>query len=630
MPVTNVSAAASFYLSSLQPLGYRYISQVQHNLSNGKSSTSVGLGPEHTNRVDLFLSQSGGRGFQSSSTHPAHVVFPASSQLAVRKCYSAALAAGGTPVMPPSTQQGGEGMFAAVVSDADGNKVEVCYGDSVPQGTAQPNGDSVSARGDSPAGSTIQQWRETVADSHGRTTKAPPSAAKFAQTQTTPPAASAAPSGHSSTRRSSHSTTKPPSASGSTKSRTANNLMSKVEAPGGNKTVVGTIIGAAAGAALAYTMSRSKQDSARREDEYHTRLDTRDRLKAEAREHSALLEANGDNSPWRSKARSSTHRNNYIADRDSGYYSNASHRDNSPVDGALIRRGFTFPEAGKYGDMSIQGRRSVSTHPNDRPGSATTRRLIEYPDRHSPSPRSVSTRPANYRRGSYSDSGRSHSTIKPAKPFPPPPASSYSTRSARYTAHSIAPPSPPPPVPLLTAESSHSRRGSHSSSRRASHDQSYNAASPENQPPPRSTASRRSGPPPSSYTIKNSESYHTARTTNTRARATSSPQQYKRSTTVYPATPPPAPPSALTARALSTHSAEAHAPRTDSRFDDLESLCPDDSISNVPEPEVRLPARSRSVRDSYAGRMANHGSYAARMMGERGHGPGRRSGVAAG
>ncbi|KAI7558369.1 hypothetical protein KC319_g22796, partial [Hortaea werneckii] len=86
LTVSHIPSATSFYLQTLQPLGYHFIAQ---------SGDSIGLG---VTTADLFLTQEP----KGASVSPTHIAFAADSRLAVRNCYAAALSAGAYPSGAPS------------------------------------------------------------------------------------------------------------------------------------------------------------------------------------------------------------------------------------------------------------------------------------------------------------------------------------------------------------------------------------------------------------------------------------------------------------------------------------------------------------------------------------------------
>ena len=580
--VDDLASSTSFYLAALQPLGYTFISQVQHQTSQS-TSQAVGIGPENTERIDVFLSQSGHPSPTSTDPKFAHVVFPTTSRVAVRDFYTAALNAGGRPVSRPDWQGNSQETFAAIVADSDGNQIEVFYCDAVNETAdinVDPNNGAIIPA--SRAEASINGWRENLPDASA-TTEAPRPRAPFTASKRTvlrtngspQPTPSMAPS-RSGTYHSRREAP-PLGTSTSAKAKSGSESTPAIDVPGG-KAVVGTLLGAAAGAALAYTMTRSKQDSSRREGDFHAHMAERDRIKSEAKAH-AMLYSTSPDSPWRSKARSGRQE---FADRDSGYYSSSSRRDISPR-GRAVRRSETFPQP------SVSSVRSASSH-----GQKTTC-MIEYP----PKPVSEASYSERVRRSNRSET--SQSTIRPSRNNE---VAIITTKQRRGspTQSSIRPPSPPPPPdarPRYSLSRSQSLRSNdrHSNPRPGGSKTAANPPPPSSYHPPtmvrrsssvgssgrrsrhdddRAAASRRDSPPPS---------YRRSQVSERRDFATSSPDK--------PLSRAPssrhsnAGSLALTSRALSAHTAKTGSRNvTESShgaLDDLETLAPDDSISCAPE-----------------------------------------------
>lgn len=469
VPVNDLSSSTQFYLAALKPLGYCFISHVQHDTGHANTS-AVGLGPEGTTRVDLFLSQSRGGRRRSPNNRVPHVVFPASARHVVRDFYAAALGAGGRPVDRPGDRE--DGRFAATVADLDGNKIDVNF-EKAPA-SSDIGGDAPAAMLPSTqhAGGSIQQWRESI--SHTVPASATRDGSNLYERSTSrgrrPPsvAMSAQAPARSNSRRS--DTAARPSAS------------PPADAAGGNK-VVGTIIGAAAGAALAYTMVRSKQDSSSKERDFASRMAAKERLREEARQYAAKID----------RARDVRRRSH--ADRDSGYYSEnqppPAYREKSPT--TLVHRSTTYPQGRERGRSEAkrvleyaprtssptaysQGtvrppQRSQSNRGRDREreGSYVTRRLSS-PSKYGPPP-SLPPLPASMSRKdtkSSQERARSRHTIPSVKERPPssyhqpPHRSDVAPRTSRAaSAHSSThtavyaplPPASAAPSAALTAKS---------------------------------------------------------------------------------------------------------------------------------------------------------------------------------
>lgn len=322
LPVNNLHASTAFYISALQPLGYCLISKVQHKTTTS-SFESIGLGPSNTNRVDVFLSEAGRSAHYSKGRKTAHIVFPAPSRAAVRDCYTAALYAGGKALESPNTRE--DGVFAAIFTDVDENKVEVCF--SVPNSRAASTQDDATAVAApvSQRSKTIETWRDDVAESVAQS-PAPGSypSGRLSSSAPTPSASTEArttyypvPAKHQ--RALSFNSGTPDDAVRQTARRLSIPAASPRDIPG-NKGVVGALLGAAAGAAVAYAVVRSREDGKQKEADFDARMATRDRVKAEARSHAADAVTDGVPGLSRPKNRSGIGTTR-ASDRDSGYYS---------------------------------------------------------------------------------------------------------------------------------------------------------------------------------------------------------------------------------------------------------------------------------------------------------------------
>ncbi|KAI4848811.1 hypothetical protein E4T44_03723 [Aureobasidium sp. EXF-8845] len=223
LTVSHVPSACSFFLSALQPLGYRYV---------GNQGDSVGFG---TGDADFFLSPEV-PGVPCSS---AHVAFSATSKAAVRDFYTAALTAGGKPNGSPAFRGRDDCIFNAAVLDLDGNSIEVIYHQLEDEDIYT----TVSG------GSRVLTWRRGIVNVLGdedRTTfvsaqRSQPETESISITATTP-------------------TLAVPTASQLSSSASGFKIT-------GNA-IIGTILGAAAGAAVAYAMVKSEQDSAQQEADF--------------------------------------------------------------------------------------------------------------------------------------------------------------------------------------------------------------------------------------------------------------------------------------------------------------------------------------------------------------------------
>ncbi|KAK0928555.1 hypothetical protein LTR29_017378 [Friedmanniomyces endolithicus] len=217
LTVSEIPAATSFYLATLAPLGYRYI---------GQSGGSIGLGVEF---ADFFLTQHP----RGRAVSPTHVAFTADSRLTVRNCYAAALTAGAHPSGAPSYRDRDCSVFNAAVEDLDGNVVEFVFREVV--NAEEDNGIALLALGDS----RVTTWQQNVAKSELHSEVESHSSRSLRHQRTTP------------TPALKRSSTLPVNPIATTDFR--------------SKAMLGTMIGATAGAALAWAMMKSEGNGARDE-----------------------------------------------------------------------------------------------------------------------------------------------------------------------------------------------------------------------------------------------------------------------------------------------------------------------------------------------------------------------------
>ncbi|KAH7378831.1 hypothetical protein BKA66DRAFT_466721 [Pyrenochaeta sp. MPI-SDFR-AT-0127] len=249
LTVSHLPTSTSFFLSALQPLGYRYI---------GQSGNQVGLG---IREADFFLCQE----TPGVKAGAAHIAFTAPSTTAVRNFYTAALTAGGRPNGAPATRSDEDGHFNAAILDFDGNSIEVVF----------RNGPDLRDDGTVIEYSRVITWQRSVSESY-RDDRSVVSSRTAASRQ--PPAeliskpasvVSKAPSVAPSIAR---SVSEPIAVQQTTTSSDVGD--------GVAKKIIGTLLGAAAGAAVAYAMVRSEQDSAKKESDFSAFMDAKATVKA--------------------------------------------------------------------------------------------------------------------------------------------------------------------------------------------------------------------------------------------------------------------------------------------------------------------------------------------------------------
>ncbi|KAI5247088.1 hypothetical protein E4T42_06074 [Aureobasidium subglaciale] len=229
LTVSHIPSACSFFLSALQPLGYKYI---------GNQGDSIGFG---TDDADFFLSPEA-PGLNRSNSH---VAFSATSKAAVRDFYAAALTAGGRPNGAPAFRGSNDCIFNAAVLDLDGNSIEVIYHQF----------DDEDAYTTISGGSRVLDWRKRIVNDLGdedRTTFVSARSQYETEDKLSPSIAK--------------STSMPavPAASSSSSSNSGIHITGRA--------IIGTILGAAAGAAVAYAMVKSEQHSAQQEAEFAEKM----------------------------------------------------------------------------------------------------------------------------------------------------------------------------------------------------------------------------------------------------------------------------------------------------------------------------------------------------------------------
>ncbi|KAH0363464.1 hypothetical protein KCU65_g7461, partial [Aureobasidium melanogenum] len=234
LTVSHVPSACSFFLSALQPLGYKYI---------GNQGDSVGFG---TDDADFFLSPE----LPGIARSNAHVAFSATSKSAVRDFYAAALTAGGQPNGAPAFRGCNDCIFNAAVLDLDGNSIEVIYH----QVDDEDRYTTISG------GSRVLTWRRGIVNVLGDEDRTTFVSAR----RTQPDIESISPSSvvETTPRSNAPSVTKDPSIPAASTSGSEPGFQIT------GKAIIGTILGAAAGAAVAYAMVKSEQDSAQQEADF--------------------------------------------------------------------------------------------------------------------------------------------------------------------------------------------------------------------------------------------------------------------------------------------------------------------------------------------------------------------------
>ncbi|KAH7095040.1 hypothetical protein FB567DRAFT_19239 [Paraphoma chrysanthemicola] len=256
LTVSHLPTSTSFFLSALQPLGYRYI---------GQSGNQIGFGIQD---ADFFLCQET-PGIKAGA---AHIAFTAPSRTAVRDFYTAALTAGGRPNGAPATRCDDDGHFNAAVLDLDGNSIEVVF----------RNGPDMRDDGTVIEHSRVITWQRSVHERYesyrddrsvisSRTSASRPAPTEVASKAGS--VVSKAPSVASKAGSIARSVSEPIAVPQATASDAGD---------GAAKKIIGTLLGAAAGAAVAYAMVSSERDSAKKESDFSAFMEAKNIVKGAA------------------------------------------------------------------------------------------------------------------------------------------------------------------------------------------------------------------------------------------------------------------------------------------------------------------------------------------------------------
>ncbi|EXJ57246.1 hypothetical protein A1O7_07593 [Cladophialophora yegresii CBS 114405] len=280
LTVSHLPTSTSFFLSTLQPLGYVF---------RGRQEQTIGFGPEYppNTPADFWITQE----IPGVPAGAAHVAFPAASRANVQEFFVAALKAGGKIHGEPC-QRDSTGYYSAAVIDFDGNSIEAVHRPGL---TGEANKENVDARsvvshrtGSVKAPSTVGPAKSVVSQARSKapTTVAPPQSVVSQAKSQAPSQMSAA-----STKTPEQTQPKPSGDVLNTlinEARSAANVARDLvtsfkgnvsstppsvpsnTATGGGigagEAIVGTLLGVAAGAALHYAFSNRSKDNASDDD----------------------------------------------------------------------------------------------------------------------------------------------------------------------------------------------------------------------------------------------------------------------------------------------------------------------------------------------------------------------------
>ncbi|KAL3472677.1 hypothetical protein BJX99DRAFT_212871 [Aspergillus californicus] len=245
LTVSHLPTSTSFFLSCLQPLGYKFI---------GRHDDYIGFGQNSNEPADFWITEQK-PGYPAGA---AHVAFPAPSKDAVSSFFICALKAGGKIHGEPKTRDSQSGYFSAAVVDMDGNSIEAVH---------RPDIDVRSSKASSVARSTVSKPALALLEGGSVVSKASsvskvPTVKSDARSYVSKAVTAVdrrAPSEHPasvvSTRE--RAVQQAPPQTYVVHHHTTQNADDGKAA----KTIVGTLIGAAAGAAIAYAMSKGDSDT---------------------------------------------------------------------------------------------------------------------------------------------------------------------------------------------------------------------------------------------------------------------------------------------------------------------------------------------------------------------------------
>ncbi|KAL8854026.1 MAG: hypothetical protein Q9221_001149 [Calogaya cf. arnoldii] len=208
LTVSHLPTSCSFFLAALAPLGYRYC---------GQSGNQIGFGIDD---AEFFISQE----TESIKASSAHIAFLAPSRNVVEDFFIAALKAGGRIHGEPTERDPATEYYSAAVLDFDDNSIEVMHRHDKVASTSRSNdgleADRVLSWEKKVAASTVSQHSQCARASPGVIVTNISKPTIMLSDQTTPVKA------------------------GSDQS---------------SKNLLGTLLGAAAGAAVAYAMTKGDE-----------------------------------------------------------------------------------------------------------------------------------------------------------------------------------------------------------------------------------------------------------------------------------------------------------------------------------------------------------------------------------
>ncbi|KAI7975005.1 hypothetical protein EIK77_006661 [Talaromyces pinophilus] len=233
LTVSHLPTSTSFFLSCLQPLGYKFI---------GRHDEYIGFGSKADEPADFWLAQE--QPGERTPAGAAHIAFPAPSKEAVNTFFISALKAGGTIHGEPKCRDPETGYFSAAVVDFDGNSIEAVYRpDLTTTGSGSRSETGSVARSERTRGpSALQTIKNGSVVSRARSMRTTEDRAVQAAIENIPPS-----------RVKMLAPQQQQQAYAPAQQSSDNSISAK--------TIIGTLLGATAGAALAYAMIKGDSSS---------------------------------------------------------------------------------------------------------------------------------------------------------------------------------------------------------------------------------------------------------------------------------------------------------------------------------------------------------------------------------
>ncbi|KAI2786682.1 hypothetical protein POX_g09070 [Penicillium oxalicum] len=244
LTVSHLPTSTSFFLSCLQPLGYQFI---------GRHDDFIGFGQKQGEPADFWITEKKPGVLPSA----AHVAFPAPSKDAVTAFFHSAIQAGGQYHGEPRTRDSQTGYYSAAVIDFDGNSIEAVYRPEAAAASVAASMAGGPTIGLLENGSAASKAGSVVSKAGSVASKAPTIKSRaISKPPTVIERSVSAPSVVSvkSTGSALAYGAPPPPPAAAPAQKVDDG--SKVA-----KTIIGTLIGAAAGAAVAYAMVRGENES---------------------------------------------------------------------------------------------------------------------------------------------------------------------------------------------------------------------------------------------------------------------------------------------------------------------------------------------------------------------------------